>query len=202
MQVVRKFLLLQTLPIYINHPLISLHVKRFCEKMFNKRRQKVVLDEVLGNVDVLGCGTTKLCTVVECYALSALGHRVDENTPIIAFNRFSKNGMHFCTEEYRAGNISRNNELVLLPENKVGKLLHIFLLNNHCVILIKQLTLNEDVSFRDEESQSNLTHIKQCTGIAPEIEAVDASDVVGNCIAMHVNQTEYIGLFPNYVAFN
>nr|XP_054769803.1 uncharacterized protein LOC129277674 [Lytechinus pictus] len=203
MQAVRKFLLMQTLPLYIEHPAISPRVKIFCERMFNKRGKKANLDDVFENVNILGCGKTKICTVEECDALTALGHRIDQNTPVLSYSRFSKNGMMFCIEGYRAGMLAtRNNEFFLLPDDKVGKLLQIYLLNNHCVLLFKVMILNEDASFRDDESNTDLTHIRQCIGIAPNVEAVNANDVIGNCIVISMNETEYIGIFPNYVAFN
>ncbi|XP_071493037.1 uncharacterized protein [Diadema antillarum] len=198
MQVVKKFLTLQMLPLFIEHEYISPRVKAFTRKILNSKRKGIV---GVHGVDILGSGCSRYCTAQERDALLAVGYMIDEDTSVLVYTRLRKNGMLFCTAGYRTGTMTRNNRLVAFADDKVGDLLSVFLLNDQCVMIVKWLVLEEEVAFADDEANSKLSHLKVCTGYG-DVSAVHAEEAVGNCVSMNVDGVQYIGFFPNYVALN
>lgn len=71
MQVMEKFLLLNTLPLFIEIPTVSSQIKVFCN---------------VGTLSVLGCGQSRVCTLEERAAFQVLGHVVNMNEFICVYD--------------------------------------------------------------------------------------------------------------------
>lgn len=83
MQVMEKFLLLNTLPLFIEIPTVSSQIKVFCRKILNLKRN---LNVNVGTLSVLGCGQSRVCTLEERAAFQVLGHVVNMNEFICVYD--------------------------------------------------------------------------------------------------------------------
>nr|XP_054775430.1 uncharacterized protein LOC129283847 [Lytechinus pictus] len=202
MQVMRKFLTLQTLPLFIDHHFISPRVKIFTSKMLNLKSNLNDLHVHVDHIQLVGSGRSVQCSDPEREALADIGHFLDENQSVVSFTRLKMNGFLFCTSEYRTETMKRNNRLVTFSEGRVGKLVKILSSNDQCFMIVKLLILEDEPPFFDRKSESELGHVKICTNYAESLTAFQAKDAVGNCISMNADGIHYIAEFPNYVALN
>lgn len=201
MQAMRKFLFVHTLPSLLTKHVVSHEIKLFCNMMSCSRKKNTVYDFYRQDV-VLGMGTVRLLKFWEYAALIASGYRVEANRLVTVYKRLKRNGLLFCTAEYRANTIKRNNQLVVFSDNRIGELLSIVTLNDQCLMIVKWLILEELESFCDVESDAKISHIKLCTGTNNVLAAVLATEAEVNSLEVIINDARYIITLPNYVALN
>ena len=202
MQVMRKFLTLQTLPVFIDHHFISPRVKFFTSKMLNLRNTVDDDDDDVDYINLVGSGGYVHCSHQEKVALANIGLVIDDDQLLLSFTRLKINGLLVCTAEYRTETMKRNNRLVSFAEDRVGELVKIYSLNDQCIMIVRWLALQDVPYFRDDKSDSQLSHVKICTDYDESLTAVHAEDAVGNCISMNIDGVHYIADFPNYVTLN
>ncbi|XP_063970048.1 uncharacterized protein LOC135157631 [Lytechinus pictus] len=200
-QVMRKFLVLQNLPnwveIYSSSPLPS----DFCKLMLNKRKIEDTIAERFGNIYVLGTGKYRDITRQEMDALQRSDLYVQGCNGVQEFQRMYKNGMFFYSTKYRVQSIHRNNSLMLLPDQRIGELQCILNYNEQCILIIKVMIIREEFPFVDPNTGCK-SHLRITNNFEPEIQIFPANAALGNCVSIVIDGNRFVGRFPNYVSIN